>query len=101
VGAPVPSGAPRERTTRLSSQAGRAADRDLELAFLLHAAICGCHNDDTSVARGGDDEDDPDISLQSTIALATSPLHDGSGYGSSLEETLRSSAFRLLMRLSF
>jgi hypothetical protein len=41
-------------------------------------------NDDTSMARGGDDEDDPDMSLQSTTALATSPLHDGFDDGSSL-----------------
>jgi hypothetical protein len=37
--------------------------------------------------------------LQSTAALTTSPLHDGSGNGSSLEETSSSPAFRLL-RLS-
>jgi hypothetical protein len=43
--------------------------------------ICGRRDDDTSVAWGGDDEDDPDMSLQSTTALATSPLHDGSGDG--------------------
>jgi hypothetical protein len=41
------------------------------------------------------------MSLQSTAALATPSLHDGSGVGSSLEETPRSPAFRLLMRLSF
>jgi hypothetical protein len=41
------------------------------------------------------------MSLQSTTALATSLLHDGSGDGSSLEETSRSPAFRLLIRLSF
>jgi hypothetical protein len=34
--------------------------------------------------------DDPDMSLQCTATLATSPLHDESGDGSSLEETLRS-----------
>jgi hypothetical protein len=38
--------------------------------------------------------------LQSTVALATSPLHDGSGDGSSSEETLSSPAFHLLVRLS-
>jgi hypothetical protein len=38
--------------------------------------------------------------LQSTAALATSPLHDGSGDGSSSEETPRSPAFCLLVRLS-
>jgi hypothetical protein len=38
--------------------------------------------------------------LQSTAALATSPLHDGSGDGSSSEETPSSPAFRLLVRLS-
>jgi hypothetical protein len=53
------------------------------------------------VAHGGDDEDDPDMSLQSTATLATSPLHDGSGDESSSEETPHSPAFHLLMRLSF
>jgi hypothetical protein len=41
------------------------------------------------------------MSLQSTAALATSPLHDGSDDGSSSEETPSSPAFRLLMRFSF
>jgi hypothetical protein len=41
------------------------------------------------------------MSLQSTATLATSPLHDGSGDGSSLEETPHSPAFHLLTRLSF
>jgi hypothetical protein len=45
--------------------------------------------------------DDPDMSLQFTTALATSPLHDGSGDGSLLEVKSRSLTFRLLMRLSF
>jgi hypothetical protein len=45
--------------------------------------------------------DDPDMSLRSTVALGTSPLHDGSGDKSSLEETLRSPAFHRWMRLSF
>jgi hypothetical protein len=40
------------------------------------------------------------MSLQSTVSLATLPLHDGSGDGSSSEETSSSPAFRLLMRLS-
>jgi hypothetical protein len=40
------------------------------------------------------------MSLQSTVALATLPLHDGSGDGSLSEETSSSPAFRLLMRLS-
>jgi hypothetical protein len=64
-------------------------------------AICGRRDDDTSVARGGDDEEDPDMSLQSTAALATSPLHGGSVDGSSLEEMSLSPAFRLFMWLSF
>jgi hypothetical protein len=68
---------------------------------LSHAAIFGRRDDDTSVVRGGDDEDNPDISLQSTAALATSPLHDSFGDGSSSEETPRSLAFHLLMWLSF
>jgi hypothetical protein len=53
------------------------------------------------VARGGDDEDNPNMSLQSTAVLATSPLHDGSKDRSSLEETPRSPTFGLLMRFSF
>jgi hypothetical protein len=63
--------------------------------------VCGRRDDDTSVARGGDDEDDPDISLQSTTALGASPVHDGSSDGSSSEETPRSPAFHLLMQLLF
>jgi hypothetical protein len=85
----------------LSSRAGRAADRELEPTFFSCVAISGHHDDDTSVAWGGDDEDDPDMSLQSTVALATLPLHNDSGDGSSLEEMSHSPAFRLLMRLSF
>jgi hypothetical protein len=50
--------------------------------------------------RGGDDKDDPDILLQSSAALATSPLRDGSGDGSSSEETPSSPAFCLLRWLS-
>jgi hypothetical protein len=38
--------------------------------------------------------------LLSTVALATSPLHDGSGDGSSSEETPCSPAFHLLLRSS-
>jgi hypothetical protein len=38
--------------------------------------------------------------LQSTATLATSPLHDGSGDGSSSEEMPSSPAFHLLVRLS-
>jgi hypothetical protein len=38
--------------------------------------------------------------LQSTAALATSLLHEGSGDGSSSEETPSSPAFRLLLQLS-
>jgi hypothetical protein len=53
------------------------------------------------VLRGGDDEYDPDMSLQSTAALVTLLLHDGSGDGSSLEETPSSPTFYLLMRLLF
>jgi hypothetical protein len=61
----------------------------------------GRRDDVTTTMRGGDSVDDPDMSLQSTAALATSPLHDGSSNGSLLEETSRSPAFCLLMRLSF
>jgi hypothetical protein len=38
--------------------------------------------------------------LQSTAALATSPLHEGSGDRSSSEETPSSPALRLLLRSS-
>jgi hypothetical protein len=51
--------------------------------------------------RGEADEDDPDISLQSTTTLVTLPIHDGAGDGSWSKETPRSPAFFLLMRLSF
>jgi hypothetical protein len=98
--APVPPDATRGRTVRWSSWAGRAACRELETTFLSCMVIYGCRDDDTLVSQGGDDEDDPVMSLQSTATLATSPLHDGSGDGSSLEETPSSPAFRLLMRLS-
>jgi hypothetical protein len=99
--APVLLGAKRGRTVRWSSRVGRAVCHELEPTFLSRAAVGGRHDDDTSVAWGGDDEDDPDILLQSTVALGTSPLHDDSGDGSSSEETPRSPAFCLLMRLSF
>jgi hypothetical protein len=88
-----------ERTPRWSSRAGRATWRELELVVLSRPVAAGRHDDDTSVPRGGDDEDDPNMSLQSIAALATSPLHEGSGDGSSSEETLASPAFRLLLRL--
>jgi hypothetical protein len=71
------------------------------LAVSLSPHSCRARDEDTSVTRGGDDEDDPDISLQSTAALGASPLHDSSCDRSSSEETPRSPAFRLLMRLSF
>jgi hypothetical protein len=64
------------------------------------AAGSGRRNDVTSTAWGGD-ADDRDMSLQSTATLGSSPLHAGSGGGSSLEETPCSLAFRCLMRLSF
>jgi hypothetical protein len=80
---------------------GRASCLTRARAHLLsRAAACGCHDYDTSAPQGGDDEDDPDMSLQSTTALATSPLHDGLGDGSSPEETPSSPAFCLLMRFS-
>jgi hypothetical protein len=48
------------------------------------------------VARGSDDEDDPDMSLQSTTTLGTSPLYDGFSDGSSSEETPRPPRLPLL-----
>jgi hypothetical protein len=67
---------------------------------LSHPVTGGRRDDDTSVSRSGDDEDDPDMSLHSTAALVTSPLHEDSGDGSSSEETPRSPAFRLLLLLT-
>jgi hypothetical protein len=67
---------------------------------LSHLTACGRCDNDTSTPQGGDDEDDPDMLLQSIAMLATSPLQDGSGDGSSSEETPGSPAFRLLVRLS-
>jgi hypothetical protein len=68
---------------------------------LSRAAAYGWRDDDPSALQGGNDEDDPDISLQSTAVLALSPPHDGSGDRSSLEETPRCPAFLLMVRLSF
>jgi hypothetical protein len=67
---------------------------------LSHPTSRGWRNDDTSALRSGEDEDDPDMLLQSTVALATSPLHDGLNDGSSSEETPCSPALRLLLRSS-
>jgi hypothetical protein len=68
-----PLGATRRRTTYWSSRAGRTADRELKPTFFSRAVDCGHRDDVTFVARGGADVDDPDMSLQSTAALATSP----------------------------
>jgi hypothetical protein len=97
---PVPLGTVRERVDRRPTRAGGAAGRELEPAVLLHPATRGRCDDDTSAPQCGDDEDDPDMLLQSIAALATSALQDGSGDGSSSKETLVSPAFRLLMRSS-
>jgi hypothetical protein len=97
-GVPIPLGTVRERVDRKPTQAGGAAGHELEPTVLSCPASRGRRDDDTSAPRGGDDEDDPDMLLQSTAALATSPLHDGSGDGSSSEETPRSPAFCLLLR---
>jgi hypothetical protein len=58
-----PLGTTQGRVTYRSSRAGRAADRELKPSFFSRAAICGRHDDVTFVARGGDDMDDPDMSL--------------------------------------
>jgi hypothetical protein len=99
-GVSVPLGAAWERTDHWPTRAGRATGRELEPTVLSHLASRGRHDDETSAPRGGDDDDDPNMFLQSTAALATSPLHDGSGDGSSSKETPCSPAFRLLLRLS-
>jgi hypothetical protein len=64
---------------------------------LVAPRLRGRRDDDTSTPWSGEDEDDPDMFLQSTAALATSPLHDGSGDGSSSEEMPCSPALRLLL----
>jgi hypothetical protein len=80
-------GAARERTDGWPTRAGGAAGRELEPTVLSRPTSCGRRDDDTSAPRGGDNEDDPDMLLQSIAVLATSPLHDGSGDRSSSEET--------------
>jgi hypothetical protein len=85
----------------LRSSTRRAADRELEPTFFSRAASSGCRDDVTSTMREGEGVDDSDMSLQSTAALGSSPLHVGSGDGSSLEETSCSPAFCRLMRWLF
>jgi hypothetical protein len=85
-GAPFPLGTVRERVDRRPTRVGGAAGRELEPIVLSCPASSSRRDDDTSAPRGGDDEDGPDMLLQSIAALATSPLHDGSGDGSSSEE---------------
>jgi hypothetical protein len=87
-GVSVPLGDARERIDRWPTRVGGAAGRELEPPILSRPASRGWQDDDTSAPRGGDDEDDPDMLLQSTAVLATSPLHNGSGDGSSSEETV-------------
>jgi hypothetical protein len=58
-GACGPPGATRGRTTRWSSQVGRAANHELEPTFFSCAAACGRRDNDTYMERGGDEVDDP------------------------------------------
>jgi hypothetical protein len=97
---PVPLGVVWEWVDHRPTQEGGAAGRELEPTTLSLPASRGRRDDDTSAPRGGEDEDDPYMLLQSTVALATSPLHDGSSDGSLSEETPCSPAFRLLLRSS-
>jgi hypothetical protein len=97
---PVPLGAVREWVDRSPTQTGGAAGRELNPTTLSRPASRGRRDDDTSAPRSGEDENDPNMLLQSTTAFATSPLHDGSGDGSSSEETPCSPALRLLLWLS-
>jgi hypothetical protein len=90
----------RERVDHRPIWAGGAAGRELETTILSCPASRGWHDDDTSTPRRGKDEDDLDMLLQSTAALATSPLHNGSGDGSLSEETPCSPTFHLLLRSS-
>jgi hypothetical protein len=67
----VPLGAVRERVDRRSTRTGGAAGRELDPTTLSRPASRGRRDDDTSAPRSGEDEDDPDMLLQSTAALAT------------------------------
>jgi hypothetical protein len=96
----VPLGAVRERVDRRPTRAGGAAGRELDPTTLSCPASHRWSDDDTSAPWSGEDEDNPDMFLQSTAALATSPFHDGSGDGSSSEETPNSPALRLLLQSS-
>jgi hypothetical protein len=78
-GVPVPLGAAQERADHWPTRAGEATGLELEPAVLSHPVSRSRRDDDISTPRGSDDEDDPDMLLQSTAALVTSPLHDGSG----------------------
>jgi hypothetical protein len=61
-----------------------------------------CHRDEvTSITRCGEDMDNPDMSLQSTMTVGLSLLHASAGDGSSSESTSRSPALRRLMRCHF
>jgi hypothetical protein len=90
----------RERVDRRPTRVGGATECELEPTILSRPASLGRRDDDNSAPRNGEDEDDLDMLIQSTAALATSPLHDGSGDGFSSEETPCSPAFRLLLRSS-
>jgi hypothetical protein len=94
---PIPRGAVRERVDRRPTRTGGAGGRELDPTTLSCPASRGRRDDDTSTPQNGEDEDNPDMLLQSTVALATSPLHDGSGDGSSSEETPCFPALRLLL----
>jgi hypothetical protein len=96
-----PPGVVRGRAAFWSSRTGRAADREPKPTFFSRTASSSRRDDVTSTTRGGDDVDDPDMSVQSTATLGSSPLHVCSVDGSSLEETPRSPAFHRLMQLSF
>jgi hypothetical protein len=91
-------GTVRERVDRWPTRAVRAVKHELEPTILSCPASRGRRGDDTSAPQSGEGEDDPDMLLRSAAALATSPLHDVSGDGSSLEETPCSPAVRLLLR---
>jgi hypothetical protein len=87
----------RERVDRRPTRTGGVAGRELDPTTLSRPASRGWRDEETSAPRSDEDEDDPDMLVQSTAALATSPLHDGSGDGSSSEEMPCSPALRLLL----
>jgi hypothetical protein len=63
LGGARPAGRDTRTDRPLVLSGGQASCCELEPMVLSHTAACGWRDDDTSVLRGGDDEDDPNMSL--------------------------------------